>query len=285
METFSALLAICAGNSPIPGEFPTQRPVTRSLNVYFDLRPNKRLVNNREAGDLRRHLAHYDVIVMLVADSAGLKSIAFLCLSNWSATPSVTSEITSVTIALSSTAGFPIPAVIWAVCWAAPCSSASFYLDSCLFHAGFQQFCYRLCARSFDEILRFAWQKKTPFPVLSFSPPFCPVSAIFWPILREFPCSHITSIKLPVYYAFLPSPGISQQEIIDRVGDLLALNVTPVFTDFTFESPICRHCYCWPIRALRNWRLMRKPDLAPHQCDLFNTRVTASSPLIWSSLR
>ena len=43
METLSALLAICAGNSPIPGEFPTQRPVTRSFDIYFDLRPNKRL--------------------------------------------------------------------------------------------------------------------------------------------------------------------------------------------------------------------------------------------------
>ena len=43
METFSALLAICAGNSPVPGKFPTQRPVTRSFDVYFDLRPNKRL--------------------------------------------------------------------------------------------------------------------------------------------------------------------------------------------------------------------------------------------------
>ena len=43
METFSALLAICAGNSPVPGEFPTQRPVTRSFDVYFDLSPNKRL--------------------------------------------------------------------------------------------------------------------------------------------------------------------------------------------------------------------------------------------------
>ena len=41
METFSALLAICAGNSPVTGEFPTQRPVTRSFDVYFDLRPNK----------------------------------------------------------------------------------------------------------------------------------------------------------------------------------------------------------------------------------------------------
>ena len=41
METSSALLAICAGNSPVPGEFPAQRPVTRSFDVFFDLRPNK----------------------------------------------------------------------------------------------------------------------------------------------------------------------------------------------------------------------------------------------------
>ena len=42
-ETFSALLAICAGNSPVTGEFPAQRPVTRSFNVFFDLHLNKRL--------------------------------------------------------------------------------------------------------------------------------------------------------------------------------------------------------------------------------------------------
>ena len=42
METFSALLAICAGNSLVPGEFPAQRPVTRSFDVFFDLRLNKR---------------------------------------------------------------------------------------------------------------------------------------------------------------------------------------------------------------------------------------------------
>ena len=43
METFSALLAICAGNSPGTGEVPTQRPVMRSFDVFFDLRLNKRL--------------------------------------------------------------------------------------------------------------------------------------------------------------------------------------------------------------------------------------------------
>ena len=43
METFSALLAICAGNSPVSGEFPAQRPVTRSVDVFFDLRLKQRL--------------------------------------------------------------------------------------------------------------------------------------------------------------------------------------------------------------------------------------------------
>ena len=43
METFSALLACCAGNSPVTGEFPSQRPVTRISDVFFDLCLNKRL--------------------------------------------------------------------------------------------------------------------------------------------------------------------------------------------------------------------------------------------------
>ena len=43
METFSALLAICAGNSPASGEFPAQRPVTRRFDVFFGLCLNKRL--------------------------------------------------------------------------------------------------------------------------------------------------------------------------------------------------------------------------------------------------
>ena len=144
METFSALLAICAGNSPASGKFSAQRPVTRGFDVlrkqlwgwwfetlsrllwrhcngihiflvlsqqdYGELLPNMNVtfhhetssngiifrvtghlcgefighkgqwrgalkfslicawingwVNNREAGDSRRHRAHYDVTVM-----------------------------------------------------------------------------------------------------------------------------------------------------------------------------------------------------------------------------
>ena len=43
METFSALLAICVGNSPVPGEVPAQRPVRRNFDVFFDLRQSKRV--------------------------------------------------------------------------------------------------------------------------------------------------------------------------------------------------------------------------------------------------
>ena len=43
METFFALLGICAGNSPVSDEFPAQRPVTRNFDVFFDLHLNKRL--------------------------------------------------------------------------------------------------------------------------------------------------------------------------------------------------------------------------------------------------
>ena len=43
MEAFSALLALCEGNPSVTGEFPSQRPVTRSFDVFFDLRINKLL--------------------------------------------------------------------------------------------------------------------------------------------------------------------------------------------------------------------------------------------------
>ena len=66
METFSALLALCAGNSPVTDDFPSLRPVTRSFGVFFFFICAwiNGWVSNGEAGDLRRHRAHYDVTVM-----------------------------------------------------------------------------------------------------------------------------------------------------------------------------------------------------------------------------
>ena len=67
MEKISALLAICAGNSPVTGEFPTRRPVTRNFDVSFDLHLNKKMSKQkREAGDLRRHRAHFDAILIML---------------------------------------------------------------------------------------------------------------------------------------------------------------------------------------------------------------------------
>ena len=56
------------GNSPVTGELPAQRPVTRSLDVFLNMRLNKRLSKHwwGEAGDLKRHRTHYVVIVMLL---------------------------------------------------------------------------------------------------------------------------------------------------------------------------------------------------------------------------
>ena len=64
METFSALLAFCKGNPSVTGGFPSQRPVTQGFNVFFDLCQNK-LSNIRDAGDLRRRRAHYDVTIIM----------------------------------------------------------------------------------------------------------------------------------------------------------------------------------------------------------------------------
>ena len=64
METFSSLLALCAGNSPVIVEVPAQRPVTLSSMLSLICVWINDWVNNHEACDLRRHRAHYDVIVM-----------------------------------------------------------------------------------------------------------------------------------------------------------------------------------------------------------------------------
>ena len=65
MKTFSALLAFCSRNSPVTGEFPAQRPVTRSFDVFFDLCLNRRMSKQLWGWrGWRRHHAHYDVTVM-----------------------------------------------------------------------------------------------------------------------------------------------------------------------------------------------------------------------------
>ena len=68
METFYALVAFCAGNSPVTGEFPTQRPLTRSFDVSVICTWTDSWANNADAGDLSRYRTYYDVIVMWTND-------------------------------------------------------------------------------------------------------------------------------------------------------------------------------------------------------------------------
>ena len=60
------LLALCVGNSPVTSEFPAQRPVTWSFDFFLSAPWINGWVNNHEAGDLRHHRAHYDVILMVL---------------------------------------------------------------------------------------------------------------------------------------------------------------------------------------------------------------------------
>ena len=80
METFSVLLALCAGNSPVTDEFPSQRPVTRSFDVFIDLRLNKRLCKQSwhrwfetPSRSLLRHcdilLGSCDLAICIIQDS------------------------------------------------------------------------------------------------------------------------------------------------------------------------------------------------------------------------
>ena len=74
METLSALLAICAGNSPPPVNSPHKGWWRGALIFYLICAWLNGWANNGEAGDLRRHRAHYDVSVMCSIQIPGFES-------------------------------------------------------------------------------------------------------------------------------------------------------------------------------------------------------------------
>ena len=73
METFSTLLALCAGNSPVNSEFPGQWH--RALMFSLICAWINGWVNYDEAGDLRCHRTHYEVIAMYHQGLGFLKQI------------------------------------------------------------------------------------------------------------------------------------------------------------------------------------------------------------------
>ena len=62
---FACYWPFVRGNSLVTDEFPSQRPVAQSFDVFLICAWINDWVNNCEAGDLRSHHAHYDVTVML----------------------------------------------------------------------------------------------------------------------------------------------------------------------------------------------------------------------------
>ena len=64
--TMMSLLAFCEGNPRVTGGFPSDWPVTLGFDVFFDLRLNKRLKNNRYPDDMRCNSTHHDVTVMIL---------------------------------------------------------------------------------------------------------------------------------------------------------------------------------------------------------------------------
>ena len=76
MAIFSALLAICAGNSPVPVNSPHKGQWRGALMFSLICVWINGWVNNREAGDLRRNRAHCDVIVMLIGQSPSVDSVS-----------------------------------------------------------------------------------------------------------------------------------------------------------------------------------------------------------------
>ena len=78
METISALLAFCGGNSPLKGQW------RRALMFYLIYAWNESRATNGYASDLRRYRAHYDVIVMMrPAMEMALSTLLAICLTKF----------------------------------------------------------------------------------------------------------------------------------------------------------------------------------------------------------
>ena len=84
METFSAWLALCAGNSPVPVNSPHKGQWRGALMFSLIYVWINDWANNREAGDLRRYRGHFDVIVMRhnPSDDAHIQHFLIMTLTN-----------------------------------------------------------------------------------------------------------------------------------------------------------------------------------------------------------
>ena len=82
-ETFSMLPTLCAGNSLVTVEFPSQRPVKWSFNVFFDLHLNKRLskqLRRQWFGMPSYSLWHHCIFLLFYAENKNMKITFTLCI-------------------------------------------------------------------------------------------------------------------------------------------------------------------------------------------------------------
>ena len=108
METFSALLALCAGNSPVPVNSPHKGQWRGALMFSLIYAWINDWVNNREAGDLRRQRGHYGVIVML-------SLLTHFILTHWGRMIHIC--VSNLTIIVSHKDLLSVPSHYLSTCW------------------------------------------------------------------------------------------------------------------------------------------------------------------------
>ena len=111
IETFFCVTGRLCGNSPVTGEFPAKASDTELWCFLICVWKNGR-VNNREASDLRRHRAHYDVTVMELIDGMadgrwGISSL--MCTRTWWTAFSKLNHSTTITLLIQYYATELIP--------------------------------------------------------------------------------------------------------------------------------------------------------------------------------
>ena len=114
IETFFCVTGRLCGNSPVTGEFPAKASDTELWCFLICVWKNGR-VNNREASDLRRHRAHYDVTVMELIDGMadgkwGISSL--MCTRTWWTAFSKLNHSTTITLLIPYYATELIPQML-----------------------------------------------------------------------------------------------------------------------------------------------------------------------------
>ena len=79
LKGFYTLLTICEGKPPVTSGILSRRRVTRSFDVFFDLRLNKRLCKPSRRRWVRCHRAHYDVTVMICNTPTPTQTLIIYC--------------------------------------------------------------------------------------------------------------------------------------------------------------------------------------------------------------